>query len=141
MYSFIDDQMIKEFVMRIPLFMRKEVDEMTIEEASQKYNIPIKILKEYESWNLCQDVKKVIGSWQYDDSDIERLSVIMTLHDIGFTSEEIERFMNFMILGDSGKKECLMMLNKKRTGILDEVHLGEKKIFRLDYLRYEINKQ
>ena len=24
---------------------------MTIEEASQKYNIPIKILKEYEQWD------------------------------------------------------------------------------------------
>lgn len=31
---------------------------MTINEASKKYNIPIKILKEYESWGLCGEVKK-----------------------------------------------------------------------------------
>ena len=36
---------------------------MTIEEASKKYNIPIHILKEYESWRLCQEVRKVMGSW------------------------------------------------------------------------------
>lgn len=30
---------------------------ITIEEAS-KNNIPIHILKEYESWGLCQEVKK-----------------------------------------------------------------------------------
>lgn len=33
---------------------------MTIEEASKKYNIPIHILKEYEIWGLCQEVKKVM---------------------------------------------------------------------------------
>lgn len=34
---------------------------MTIEEESKKYNIPIHILKEYESWGLCQEVKKSNG--------------------------------------------------------------------------------
>ena len=43
---------------------------MTIEEASEKYNIPIEILKEYESWGLCKAVKKVMGEWQYDDQDL-----------------------------------------------------------------------
>ena len=62
---------------------------MTIEEASKKYNIPINILKEYESWGLCQEVKKVMGSWQYDETDLERLSLIMTLHDLDFTVEEL----------------------------------------------------
>ena len=59
---------------------------MTIEEASRQYHIPMKILREYESWGLCGAVKKVMGAWQYDDTDIERLSTILTLHDIGFTS-------------------------------------------------------
>lgn len=27
---------------------------MTIEEASERYNIPIKVLKEYESWGRVQ---------------------------------------------------------------------------------------
>lgn len=49
---------------------------MTIDEASRRYNIPVKILREYESWGLCGEVKKVMGSWRYDDSDIERLSII-----------------------------------------------------------------
>ena len=66
---------------------------MTINEASERYNIPIKILQEYESWGLCGEVKKIMGSWRYDESDIERLSVIMTLHDIGFTNEEVKKYM------------------------------------------------
>ena len=61
-------------------------EEMTIYEASERYQIPIEVLREYESWGLCGAVKKVMGDWQYDDQDLERLSMIMTLHDIGFTN-------------------------------------------------------
>ena len=43
---------------------------MTIDEASVHYNIPLDILREYESWGLCDAVKKVMGAWQYDDQDI-----------------------------------------------------------------------
>ena len=43
---------------------------MTIDEASTRYNIPLDILREYESWGLCGAVKKVMGAWQYDDQDI-----------------------------------------------------------------------
>lgn len=47
----------------------REDQRMTKQEASEKYNIPISILDEYESWGLCQEVKKVMGAWQYDDTD------------------------------------------------------------------------
>ena len=81
---------------------------MTIEEASKKYNIPIKILKEYESWGLFQEVKKVMGSWQYDETDLERLSLIMTLHDLDFTVEEVEKYMKLSLEKNEG--ECLNLL-------------------------------
>ena len=57
-------------------FRLKGLCTMTLFEASEKYNIPPEILKEYESWGLCSAVKKVMGSWQYDDTDIENLSLM-----------------------------------------------------------------
>ena len=111
---------------------------MTIHEASEKYNIPIKILREYESWGLCGEVKKVMGSWRYDDSDLERLGTIMTLHDIGFTNTEVERYMKLLLQGESGENERLKMLESKRNGTLDEIHFKERQLDRLDYLRYEM---
>ena len=36
-----------------------------------------------ESWGLVRAVRQVNGDWQYDDQDLERLGMIMTLHDIG----------------------------------------------------------
>lgn len=113
---------------------------MTIYEASEKYNIPIKILQEYESWGLCGEVKKVMGSWRYDDSDIERLSTIMTLHDIGFTNEEIEKYMHLLLKGEDTEQERMKILNTKRDNTLDEIHFKEKQLDRLDYLRFEMKK-
>ena len=125
-----------------PLFfgVGKEL-QMTIQEASEKYNIPIKILREYEHWGLCGEVKKVMGSWHYDNSDIERLSTIMTLHDIGFTNGEIEKYMRMLLKGKFTEKERLKMLNDKRLGTLDEIHFKERQLDRLDYLRFEIQKE
>lgn len=114
---------------------------MTIFEASEKYNIPVSILQEYESWGLCGKVKKVMGSWRYDDSDIERLSTIMTLHDIGFTNAEVERYMKLLLQGKSGEDERLKMLETKRNGTLDEIHFKERQLDRLDYLRFEMKSQ
>ena len=69
--------------------------QMTKEEASQHYLIPMDILDEYESWGLCSTVKQVMGQWQYDDQDLERLSLIMTLHDIGFRRKRWKSICGF----------------------------------------------
>jgi DNA-binding transcriptional MerR regulator len=122
-------------------FIRRKEFKMTIKEASKKYNIPIKILQKYESWGLCGEVKKVMGSWHYDDSDLERLSLIMTLHDIGFTNEEIEKYMRLLLKRESSEQERMEMLNNKRNGTLDEIHFKEKQLDRLDYLRFEIKNK
>ena len=76
---------------------------MTMEEASRRYQIPIQVLQEYESWGLCGEVKRVMGAWQYDDRDLERLSVMMTLHDVGFSNREVEEYMRLLLEGEDTK--------------------------------------
>ena len=85
--------------------------------------------------------KKVMVAWRYDDNDIERLSTIMTLHDIGFTTDEVEKYMRLLLQGKSTEKELLKMLNDKRNGTLDEIHFKERQLDRLDYLQFEMNSQ
>lgn len=111
---------------------------MTKGEASEKYNIPMEVLKEYERWGLCSEVKKVMGVWQYDDQDLERLSMIMTLHDIGFCNEEVETYMRLLLEGEHTESERLRMLNALRSNALDEIHFKEKQLERMDYLRHKI---
>lgn len=98
---------------------------MTKQEASEGYQIPIWLLDEYESWGHCQKAKNVKGDWQYDDSDLERLSMIMTLHDVGFTSSEVETYMGLLLEGDHTKAQRMQMLDQKRDHALDEIHFKE----------------
>lgn len=116
-------------------------DGMTIHEASERYNIPLEILREYESWGLCGTVKTVMGVWQYDDTDLERLSMIMTLHDVGFENAEIETYMKLLLEQEGTEAQRLRILDEKRGRTLDEIHFREKQLERLDYLRYHIRKQ
>lgn len=114
---------------------------MTIQEASERYHIPMHILREYERWGLCGAVKKVMGDWQYDDADLERLSTIMTLHDVGFTSQEVETYMRLLLEQGNTDRDRLRMLDEKRKATLDDIHFREKQLERLDYLRHELRKQ
>lgn len=114
---------------------------MTLFEASEKYNIPPEILKEYEKWGFCHSQKKVMGSWQFDNSDIENLSLLMTLHDIGFTPDEAENYMRLKLQSGASDAKLLHILNEKRSKTLVDIHFREKQLQRLDYLRHKINSK
>mgnify|MGYP004662764189 CR=1 FL=1 len=107
---------------------------MTIDEVSRRYRISPELLKEYEQWQLCTGENKTAGAWQYDDADIQRLSMIITLKDVGLSSDEIKEYMQ-----PSEKENKLQrrteILNKKRNETLEEIHLLEKKLECIDYLR------
>lgn len=109
-------------------------------EVSQRYQIPVEILREYESWGLCDVVKIVMGEWQYDDQDVERLSTIMALHDLDFSHDEIETYMRLLLEDPHGAEKRMRLLNSKRQKKLAEIHLQEKKLERIDYLRHVIKK-
>ena len=102
---------------------------MTREEVLCGYKIPAQILDEYEPQGQ-----------QYDDSDIERISTIVTLNDIGFKKEDIKAYMLLEQIGVSTLRERLEILEVKRSAILDEMHKNEKQLECLDYLRYKMKK-
>ena len=83
-------------------------------------------------------MKKVMGAWQYDEEDIQRLSMIMTLHDVGFNNEEVETYMRLMLEGDDTEEERMAMLSQKRSSALEEIHFKERQLERLDYLRFKM---
>ena len=112
---------------------------MTKKEASEKYSIPLDILDDYEQWNLCCKESNVDGSLQYDDNDLEILSLIITLQDTGFEKDEIKEYVTLHLKGDVTKDERIKILNQKRKQILDKVHHQEKCLDCIDYLKYQIN--
>ena len=109
---------------------------MTIEEASQRYHIPLPILKAYESWAL--DGAQSKETWQVDGQDLQRLSLVMTLCDSGFSLEEVEQYMRLLAGGPSALAEQGRILEQKRSSILEAIHLYEGQLEKVDYLRYHL---
>lgn len=95
----------------------------------QKYNVLPELLDKYEKIKKCTD---------YSDKDIENISMIMTLYDAGFDDAEVKKYINFYLLDEDTAEKRSAMLTKKRKNKLDEIHLNQKQLDSIDYLRYKI---
>lgn len=113
---------------------------MTKQEICERFQIPFAVLEVYEKWLLYESDEKTVENRQYDDLDIERLSLILTLRDIGFTAKENESYMLLYLAHNDTRQERLFMLEQRRAILLDEIHNRETQLDQLDYLRYKIQK-
>lgn len=89
---------------------------MTTDEASTRYNIPEKILREYERWGFRENA----GARDYDAYDIEKLSMIITLCEIGFAPEEVEQYM----------RRCLQTIPRKTNGCKCSIRKGTGRLMK-----------
>ena len=80
-------------------------------------------------------------AWGGNHKVLLRLSMIMTLHDIGFEHDEIANYMRLQLKGDSTQAERMRILKQQRDKTLDEIHFQERRLDRLDYLRHQMRKQ
>ena len=55
----------------------------------------------------------------------------------GFSKEDIDEYMQLILSGENDE-ECLKILSQKRKKTLDKIHILEKQISNLDYLKNEI---
>ena len=113
---------------------------MTITEACKRYNIPHKIRQEYESLGLLAS-KTEAPDWECGDQDMEALNLLILLHESGFGPKEAKAYLAASLQRNAAVADCLKILNRKRKQMLEEIHQRETQLDRLDYLRYELQKQ
>ena len=80
---------------------------MTREEAGERYNIPAEVLREHERWGRSGET--AAADRPYDQSDIERLSRIMTLYDVGFKKKKSSNTCDWLCRGmisSGSKRKC-----------------------------------
>lgn len=108
---------------------------MTKKELCEKYSVPSEMFDECKSCGLCR------SECDFADSDIECISLMMSLKDAGLDSEHVKAYMKFMY-SDGGKCEkCLEILKKQRSRTLDKIHTLEKQLENTDCLIYKLKKQ
>lgn len=98
---------------------------MTLDEAAARYRIPPQVLHDYAEWAQTSEI---------DDRALERLGLMTTLHDIGFSNTEIARYLRAQ-----NDLERLRLLNTQRHIILTEIHEREHALSTLDVLRHQLH--
>ena len=111
---------------------------MRIKEVSKRFNVSITALRYYEKVGLFEDVNRVNGIREYEDKDIERLSLILTLKNIGLSNETILKYIELNEQGAHTKKQQIQVLKLERQKLLDSIHNQQKNIDSLDYLIYQL---
>ena len=103
---------------------------MTISELSMRYNIDVNKLRLFENNKL------ITLKEEYSDQELEELSLLCTLYDCGFSGEKLKSYINCMAAGNSLRQ--LGMLNERRYALLEEIHVKQKLLDKLDYIIYNI---
>lgn len=113
---------------------------MTIVEASRQYKIPDAIISEYEKLSIPGKQAKESGLWECSSRDLELLSLMVTLHQSGLSTEDVKVYIRLVLKGKGTEKARLQILNRRREEALKELHLHESEVDLLDYLRYELQR-
>lgn len=112
---------------------------MTKKEMRERCRIPLKILEEYERWRSWGDSEEKMEQPCYEEADIEHLSTMVTLYDIGFPHAEIEKYMQLLLREEPTEQERMCILEQRRREMLEEIHWKEKQLDQLDYLRFKLS--
>ena len=102
-----------------------------IGDFSKKTGLSIQTLRYYDEINLFKpiDIDLFSGYRYYDDSQLDKLNVILKLKEASFSLEEIKKYWNSF--NDD------IMQNKKQE-LLGDIQKMEDKIKEIDYLRSNI---
>lgn len=109
---------------------------MTFDEIKRYYNIPVEVIEEYKNCGFC----RIKGESKCNDSDLEKLKLILLLQDSGFDMKEIESYIKIEAADEKRDIKKMKLLNEKRNQMLDKIHTYEEQLRNLDYIRHEIRK-
>lgn len=108
---------------------------MKAEEVSRRYQIPLELLREDQDWGF------ISRTGEYEEADLSRLSLMLTLQEIGFAPAEIREYLQLWLDGEKSSARRIQLLEEKRGRILAAIHAEEQKLERLDCLRHLLRKQ
>lgn len=106
---------------------------MTICELSERYKIDIQKLQYFADNHL------IAADEEYSGKTEKQLGILCTLYDVGLNADAIKQFLLFDSTQNHAGK--IKLLNMRRADLLEDIHLKQKSLDRLDYMLYEIKNK
>ena len=92
---------------------------MNINEISLAYNVPVDCIQDFENQGFFDEVKQINGKKIYEEKDIQKLSFLMTLKNVGMSIQDMKKYIQYISEGDSTLSQRIDMLTRYRQDILD----------------------
>lgn len=104
---------------------------MTIEEAGKRVPIDLGTLRYYEEQGLLRLENPASDETEKELRDIQTID---SLAGTGVGLEELKRLKELLSQGDSAKTEQIRLLKKCRFRMLDDIHVKQQSLDRIDYM-------
>ena len=89
------------------------MSELSISEVTQQTGLPPSTLRYYEEIGLVNPIRRISGRRQYDEDVLQRLALIQTGQQAGFTLAELGTLLNNVLNTESGSAEWHDLLARK----------------------------
>ena len=109
---------------------------MNINEISLTYNVLVDCIQDFENQGFFDEVKHIDGEKIYEEKDIQKLSFLMTLKNVGMSIQDMKKYIQYISEGDSTLSQRIDMLTRYRQALLEKAHTCYKSIDILDYFIY-----
>ena len=113
---------------------------MTIEQASERFAVPLDKLQFYEKQGLFDCHKQPDGMVDYNDDLMDYLGIINVLMDAGAEVDTLRSFMERLMQSRITKDEKLRYLRSQRQKLLENIHSKQKLLDQLDYIIFDANR-
>ena len=113
---------------------------MTIRELGESFCLHAEKLNKNEACGLIKGKEGEGCVRHYGAEVLVKLGLICTLTEAGFSCEEIKQYLTFP--EDSrGARERILMLERRRGEMLDEIHRRQKLLDKIDFLIWKNKKK
>lgn len=114
---------------------------MTIEQASERFGVPLEKLRLYEKQGLFDCHRQQDGNVDYSEEMIDYIGIINILTEAGAEVDTLCSFMKRLMQREITKEEKLRYLRTQRKKLLDSIHAKQKSLDQLDYIIFNENRR
>jgi DNA-binding transcriptional MerR regulator len=99
------------------------IQNLTIQEAAESTGLSVHTLRYYERIGLLIPVERAAnGHRRYDQSDLDRVTLINRLRLTGMPLDQIKRYTDALALGDATIPERIELLEAQRQAVLQQIN-------------------
>lgn len=107
---------------------------MTLNEVSRRFHISMEKLKNYEENELLGHRTLADGSYDYTETELQRIGLIHSLLKSDMNIESLKRYLRLLDAKTESKEEQIRILRTQRYQLLDDIHDKQQALDELDYM-------